>query len=128
MTSTTPSGARRDELIAEHNEILAGNYSIRVNSRWGDFTEYSVRIKGKWAAKILDCEEDNLPQNTTFRLCFGVERASDTLLDEIIDVHWHDPESGMWESLVYDPDSDELSVDARRRVQGFSARCIRRCL
>ena len=52
MTSIENPEQQHDDLIAEHNEILAGSYSIRVNSRWGDFTEYSVRIKCKWAAKI----------------------------------------------------------------------------
>ena len=117
MTPITPPGAQRDDLIAEHNEILAGNYSIRVNTRWGDFTEYSVRIKGKWAAKITGLPLEGLPEGSTFRLCFGVERASDTLLDEVVDVHVHDSETGQWETLCFDLDTDAMVVDPSRLLQ-----------
>lgn len=39
-----PPDTTREDLVELHEELLSTNPKVRVLSRWGDFTEYVVRI------------------------------------------------------------------------------------
>lgn len=103
------------ELVKIHNDIIARNYHIRVNSRWGDFTEYSVRINSNRARIIAGLE--SMPENITCRLCFGVDRAKDQFLDDTIDVQIHDKDSLEWTTILYDPKTDTYLADAEHVIR-----------
>lgn len=113
-----PANLDRDTLIDIHNEILATSYHIRVNSRWGDFTEYSVRINSNRARIIAGRE--SMPENITCRLCFGVDRAKDQFLDDTIDVQIHDKDSLEWTTILYDPVTDTYLADAEHVIREAS--------
>lgn len=114
-----PGDMDRDTLIDLHNEIIAQSYHIRINSRWGDFTEYSVRINSNRARIISGVE--TIPEHVTCRLCFGVDRASDQLLDDTIDVQIHDKETLEWTTILYDPGTDQYTADADHVIREASA-------
>ena len=108
MMYEIPEGLSREALVDIHIEFLCMNSDIRVHARWGDYTEYSVRIRAKVASQMLGREVDG---NVTWRLAFGVdEPGDDGVREHSIDVQYHDGDE--WVTAVYDPVRDRLTVSA----------------
>lgn len=114
-----PGDLDRKTLIDIHNEILATSYHIRVNSRWGDYTEYSVKINAARALQISGLPE--LPPDVPWRLCFGVERASDQFIDDVVDVQMHDQDLREWITVLYDGETDTFLADVSHVVREATA-------
>jgi hypothetical protein len=105
-----PEGISREDLIEIHSELLATHYSVRVNYRWGDYTEYSVRLKPLEAATLMDREAN---PDYTWRLVVGLsEPAEEGTRDPTVDVQYHHPETKEWETACYDVQSDTMTVSA----------------
>jgi hypothetical protein len=120
MNNTIPEGLSREALFDLHNHLLDMNPTLRVNQRWGDFTEYSVRLRAKDAASLLGCDVDG---NVTWRLVVGVdERDEQGERSDIIDVDYHDGE--VWRSACYSDEDASLNpatADILLRCKRFTA-------
>ena len=109
MKYDIPEGLSTEALVDIHNEYLAIHPDIRVHNRWGNFTEYSVRIRAKEAAKLLN--RDEVSGDVTWRLAFGVDEPDEEgVRDHSIDVQYHDGDE--WVTAVYDPATDSMTVSA----------------
>lgn len=105
-----PEGITRENLMEIHSEFLSTYYSVRVNYRWGDYTEYSVRIRPQEAEALtqLACDPDR-----TWRLAVGLsEPDEEGKRDPTVDVQYHDPETMEWETVCYDGARDVMLVSA----------------
>lgn len=102
-----PEGLSREALIEIHYEFLSMNPKVRVLSRWGDFTEYAVRIKSRDAERLAGFEIDHLK---TWRLCIGVSEVMEHGdRNDVVDVQFNDGEE--WTTVCFDPVKEEFVVD-----------------
>jgi hypothetical protein len=67
---TIPKNAPENILIDLHREILITNPRVRCHFKWGNFTEYSVKLNQKNVEHIAGCE---VATTAPFRLTIGVD-------------------------------------------------------
>lgn len=102
-----PPDTSREELVELHEVLLSQNPKVRVLNRWGDFTEYAVRIKARDAQRLVGFEVDPL---MTFRLCIGVsEITKNGERYDSVDVQCN--EGAEWATICLDPGGEEFAVD-----------------
>lgn len=118
MKYDIPEGLSREALVDIHNDYLAIHPDIRVHNRWGDYTEYSVRIRAKEAAKLLNLDE--VPGDVTWRLAFGIDEPDEEgVRNHTVDVQFHDGDE--WMSAVIDPETDSMRVSAIHLIEAARA-------
>ena len=120
MNGGTTEGLSREALFDLHNHLLEINSNIRVNQRWGDFTEYSMRLRAKDASQLLGQPAD---KDATWRVVVGIEerRAAEPRAT-FIDIERHDGRA--WVSACFTHDGSQALVDYRAvvaRVDSFIA-------
>ena len=109
-----PEGLDKEALIEIHYEFLTMNPKVRVLTRWGDFTEYAVRIKARDAERLTGIEIDHLK---TWRLCIGVSGVLEHGdRNDVVDVQFND--GGEWTTICIDPETEEYTVDHVRLITG----------
>jgi hypothetical protein len=106
QTYDIPRDASRSTLETIHNEILAHNSDIRPSSRWGRFTEYSIKLKKREAQSLLDdalSEEGSAP----WRLIFGADHEEPGNAGLTLDAQYYDGEVHLWRSTFLDRDAED---------------------
>ena len=106
-----PDEATAEQLVALHNEILAHNAGIRVLNRWGNFSEYSIKVKLRDVEQLLGPVRaergDPDPAATPWRIVFGYDTGV------AVDLQYYDPDQRMWETVLADVGDDvDTIVDA----------------
>lgn len=70
----TPGAEYRD-LVLLHDQLISIAPHIRIGSRWGDYTSYTVKIKDRDAVALTDGKAVILPHGESlFRIAFGADR------------------------------------------------------
>lgn len=114
MKYSIPEGLDKEALIEIHYEFLTMNPKVRVLTRWGDFTEYAVRVRPIVAERLTGLEIDHLK---TYRLCIGVSEVMEHgERNDVVDVQCHD--GSEWTTICLDPETEEYTVDPVRLITG----------
>lgn len=117
-----PEDAPESVLIDLHREILITNPRVRCHFKWGDFTEYSVKINQRDVEHLAGREIATI---NPFRLNVGVdceyEDASDAPITTILEV-W-DAEQREWVAALDMLNAETLGIAMDIDEYGFLQRC-----
>jgi len=115
-----PDGLAPIDLARIHAEFLSIHSAIRVNYRWGEFTEYSVRVRERDAQHIVG---GSIPIGVTWRIAFGVELINGEL-EATFDLQYHDANTREWTSWLHEAGLD-LSMDSTRNIVDMTVSFLR---